>query len=126
MAKTLSSMLDCAATATGRWAEATRGPAPGFFGAGAETFALGAPPAGGRGAEGAFAEGAFAEGAFAAGAFAAGAAAVGAGLAAPGPPAGMAGSLIVGDAVGFGGNEIRTVSFLGATFEASEGFGGTF
>ena len=121
MAKTLSSMLDCAATATGRWAEATRGPAPGFFGAGAETFALGAPPAGGRGAAGAFAAGAFA-----AGAFAAGAAAVGAGLAAPGPPAGMAGSLIVGDAVGFGGNEIRTVSFLGATFEASEGFGGTF
>jgi len=62
----------------------------------------------------------------AAGALAAGAAAVGAGLAAPGPPAGIAGSLIVGDAVGFGGKEIRTVSFLGATLEASEGFGGKF
>jgi hypothetical protein len=34
--------------------------------------------------------------------------------------------LIVGDAVGFGGKEIRTVSFLGATFEAYEGFGGIF
>lgn len=109
-------MLDCAATAAGRGPPAGRGPDPGFAAAGAATRDFGAPPVGGFGAAGAFADGAFA----------AGAAADGAGLAAPAPLEGMAGSLIVGDAVGFGGNEIRTVSFLGATFEASEGFGGRF
>jgi hypothetical protein len=36
-----------------------------------------------------------------------------------------AGILIVGAAVGFGGRLIRTVSFLGCTFAASAGFGGT-
>ena len=63
----------------------------------------------------------------AAGAAATGAAgaAAGAALAAAGAPAGMAGSLMVGEAVGFGGSEIRTVSFLGATLGASEGRGGT-
>ncbi len=33
-----------------------------------------------------------------------------------------AGILIVGEAVGFGGKLIRTVSFLGCTLEASAGF----
>jgi len=36
-----------------------------------------------------------------------------------------AGILIVGAAVGFGGKLIRTVSFLGCTFAASVGLGGT-
>src|SRR5206468_5712701 len=36
-----------------------------------------------------------------------------------------AGILIVGAAVGFGGKLIRTVSFLGCTFAASAGLGGT-
>jgi hypothetical protein len=36
-----------------------------------------------------------------------------------------AGILIVGEAVGFGGRLMRTVSFFGCTFEASAGFGGT-
>ena len=36
-----------------------------------------------------------------------------------------AGILIVGAAVGFGGRLIRTVSFLGCTFAASVGRGGT-
>ena len=50
-----------------------------------------------------------------------------AGAAAPtaDPPAGMDGSLIVGDALGLGGNAIRTVSFFGCTFAASGGLGGT-
>ena len=41
------------------------------------------------------------------------------------PMAGSAGSLIVGAAVGLGGSAMRTVSFLGCTFAASGGFGGT-
>src|SRR5687767_14152098 len=36
-----------------------------------------------------------------------------------------AGILIVGAAVGFGGRLMRTVSFLGCTFAASAGLGGT-
>jgi hypothetical protein len=52
-------------------------------------------------------------------------AAAGAALAAAGALAGMAGNLMVGEAEGFGGNEMRTVSFLGATFGASDGRGGT-
>jgi hypothetical protein len=42
-----------------------------------------------------------------------------------GAPAGTVGSLIVGEAVGFGGKLIRTVSFFGCTLAASAGFGGT-
>jgi len=38
---------------------------------------------------------------------------------------GNVGNLIVGAAVGFGGSAMRTVSFLGCTFAASGGFGGT-
>jgi hypothetical protein len=38
---------------------------------------------------------------------------------------GKVGSLIVGEAVGFGGKLMRTVSFLGWTLTASAGFGGT-
>jgi hypothetical protein len=41
------------------------------------------------------------------------------------PPAGSVGSLIVGDAEGFGGSVMRTVSFFGCTLAASAGFGGT-
>src|SRR5436853_177535 len=52
------------------------------------------------------------------------AAAVGA-AAAAGAAAAGAGILIVGAAVGFGGKLMRTVSFLGCTFAASAGFGGT-
>lgn len=58
-----------------------------------------------------------------------------AGAAAAGPDTGAAaaagamgagaGILIVGAAVGFGGKLIRTVSFLGCTFAASAGLGGT-
>jgi hypothetical protein len=33
--------------------------------------------------------------------------------------------LIVGDAEGFGGSVMRTVSFFGCTLAASAGFGGT-
>ena len=36
-----------------------------------------------------------------------------------------AGILMVGEAVGFGGRLMRTVSFLGCTLAASAGFGGT-
>ncbi len=49
--------------------------------------------------------------------------AAGAGVAAATAPG--AGILIVGAAVGLGGKLIRTVSFLGCTFAASEGFGGS-
>ncbi len=117
MASTLSSTLvDAEAEvgrleATGRGAEAE--------GVGGVTFML-LPALGGVGGARALA----AAGAPAAGAAGA-AAAVGAALAAAGAPAGMAGSLMVGEAVGFGGSEIRTVSFLGATLGASEGRGGT-
>jgi hypothetical protein len=41
------------------------------------------------------------------------------------PVAGNEGNLIVGAEVGFGGNAMRTVSFLGCTLAASGGFGGT-
>jgi hypothetical protein len=60
-----------------------------------------------------------------------GVAGAGAGLAAPlaacagAPPAGSVGSLIVGEAEGFGGSVMRTVSFFGCTLAASAGFGGT-
>jgi len=58
-------------------------------------------------------------------------AAAGAAEGAPvGPPGGSVGSLIVGAAEGFGGNVMRTVSFLGATlpvvfFPGSRGAPGT-
>jgi hypothetical protein len=54
-------------------------------------------------------------------------AAAGGGNGAPadGPPGGSVGNFIVGAAEGFGGRLIRTVSFLGWTFEASGGLGGT-
>ena len=48
--------------------------------------------------------------------------AAGAGVGAP--PAGAEGNRIVGEADGFGGKLIRTVSFLGWTLAASAGFGG--
>jgi hypothetical protein len=104
-------LVEAAAAATGRPADTGRGAVePGVW---AATFTP-APGLGGDGGAGALAAGA-------AGAAAAGAAADGAGLAAAGAPAGIAGNLIVGEAVGLGGSEIRTVSFLGATFGASEG-----
>lgn len=112
MASTLSKTLVDDWAATGRGAMAARG--LGAEAGCAATF-IPPPPLGGEGGAGAFAAGA------AAGA----AAAAGADLAAAGPPAGMAGSLMVGEAVGLGGSEIRTVSFLGATFGASDGRGGT-
>lgn len=119
MASTLSSTLTWAPAEDGRPAATGRGAAP--LGVGAETF-IPAPPLGGVGGAGAFAAGAAGAGAEAAG----GAAAGGAALAAAGAPAGIAGNLMVGDAAGFGGREIRTVSFLGATLGASDGRGGTF
>jgi hypothetical protein len=67
-----------------------------------------APLVGGRGADGAE-----------------GAATPTAGDAAGGGPAEEAGIRIVGAAEGFGGKLMRTVSFLGWTFAASAGFGGT-
>jgi len=42
-----------------------------------------------------------------------------------GPPGASVGSLIVGADVGLGGKLMRTVSFLGWTFEASAGLGGS-
>jgi hypothetical protein len=42
-----------------------------------------------------------------------------------GPPAGSVGNLIVGEADGFGGRLMRTVSFFGCTFAGSDGLGGT-
>ena len=42
-----------------------------------------------------------------------------------GPPLGRVGNLIVGEALGFGGKLMRTVSFFGCTFAASAGLGGT-
>lgn len=42
-----------------------------------------------------------------------------------GAPVGNVGNLIVGEAVGFGGKLMRTVSFLGWTLAASAGLGGT-
>ena len=44
---------------------------------------------------------------------------------AAGPPAGMVGSLMVGEEDGLGGRLMRTVSFFGCTLAASGGFGGT-
>lgn len=83
--------------------------------------ALGALEGAGAGL-GAAAAGAAAAGlAAAAGAAAAGAAAAGAAAAG----AAGAGILIVGEAVGFGGRLMRTVSFFGCTLDASAGFGGT-
>ncbi len=114
MASTLSSTLVDAEAEDGRPEATGRGAAA--EGVGGVTFML-LPALGGVGGAGALAAGAAATGA-------AGAAA-GAALAAAGAPAGMAGSLMVGEAVGFGGSEIRTVSFLGATLGASEGRGGT-
>jgi hypothetical protein len=70
------------------------------------TAAAGAPAAAGAAALGA--------------AGAAAAAAVGAGA-----PGAKVGNLIVGADVGLGGKLMRTVSFLGWTFEASAGLGGT-
>lgn len=46
-------------------------------------------------------------------------------MGADGPPAGRVGSLIVGEELGLGGRLMRTVSFLGWTFAASAGLGGT-
>lgn len=46
-------------------------------------------------------------------------------MGAAGPPAGRVGSLIVGEELGLGGRLMRTVSFLGWTFAASAGLGGT-
>jgi hypothetical protein len=46
-------------------------------------------------------------------------------MGAAGPPAGRVGSLIVGEELGLGGRLMRTVSFLGWTFAASAGRGGT-
>src|ERR1043166_2035415 len=55
-----------------------------------------------------------------------GAAVAGAGAAVGAAPVGGSdGNLIVGAAVGFGGNAMRTVSFFGCTFAASAGLGGT-
>src|ERR1700686_2987908 len=58
---------------------------------------------------------------------AAGAACEGIAIGAPaeGPPGGSVGNLMVGAAEGLGGRLMRTVSFLGWTFEASGGLGGT-
>ena len=50
--------------------------------------------------------------------------AAGAGAGALAPPAGAEGNRIVGEADGFGGKLIRTVSFFGWTLAASAGFGG--
>jgi hypothetical protein len=75
------------------------------------------PEVGGRSGNGA-AEGAGVIGADGAGGVTTTPTAVGA------PPAGMDGSLIVAVAEGFGGSEMRTVSFLGCTLAASPGFGG--
>ncbi len=47
------------------------------------------------------------------------------GAAAAGSDCGGAGIFMLGAAVGLGGKVMRTVSFLGWTFEASAGFGGT-
>src|SRR5258708_1759613 len=47
------------------------------------------------------------------------------GAPAEGPPGGRVGNLMVGAAEGLGGRLMRTVSFLGCTFEASGGLGGT-
>jgi hypothetical protein len=44
---------------------------------------------------------------------------------ADGPPGGRVGNLMVGAAEGLGGKLMRTVSFLGWTFELSGGLGGT-
>lgn len=76
---------------------------------------------------GAAAEGPAGFAAPAAGAACPGFGAGGAGDAPAGAPAAGAGegSRTVGAAVGFGGNEIRTVSFLGWTLAASPGVGGT-
>jgi len=60
-----------------------------------------------------------------AGAVGAGAAVATGAAAAAGAVEAGAGILIVGAAVGFGGKLIRTVSFLGCTFAASVGLGGT-
>lgn len=76
-----------------------------------------APDVGGRGGRGA-AEAAGVSGAEGAGGATPTPGAVGA------PPAGMDGSLIVAVADGFGGSEMRTVSFLGCTLAASPGLGG--
>ena len=75
------------------------------------------PEVGGRGGGGAI------EGAGVIGAEGAGGGAPGIG-AAEGGPAGMDGSLIVAVAEGFGGSEMRTVSFFGCTLGASPGRGG--
>src|ERR1700684_1610449 len=48
----------------------------------------------------------------------------GAGAPAVGPPGGKVGNLMVGAAEGLGGRLMRTVSFLGWTFEPSGGLGG--
>jgi hypothetical protein len=40
------------------------------------------------------------------------------------PPVGNIGNLTVGEAVGLGGKLMRTVSFFGCTFAASDGLGG--
>lgn len=85
--------------------------------------------AAGRGAAGRVAPGDAAaagrEGAGAAAAAAGAAAAEAAGAAAAALTAAGAGILMVGEAVGFGGRLMRTVSFFGWTLAASAGFGGT-
>ena len=115
------------AEGSGRWAAGAPVVAPGGRVTGAPVLVGGrdaeaavesvAPPeaVGGRGAAGAEA----------AGAGVAVAAEAGAAGAAAGPPAGTVGSLMVGEELGLGGRLMRTVSFLGWTFAASPGLGGT-
>ena len=87
----------------------------------ATVWAAGAPEVGGRGGAGA-AAGAGVSGLDGAGG--AGATPGAAGATGAGPP-GIEGNLIVAVAEGFGGRLMRTVSFLGWTFAASPGRGGT-
>jgi len=111
-------------------AGAAAGAAAAPWAAGAlETAAAGGPPLGFGGGGAAFAGRAAGAAAGAAGMAATtgadggGGGATGAALGAGG--GGTLGSLIVGAAVGFGGNAIRTVSFFGWTLAASPGLGGT-
>src|SRR6185369_1764249 len=94
------------------------------FGAGAATAARGAPAGGAGVGVGAGRAGAATVGA-AAGAPAEATAVAVTAAAGGGAPAGNEGSLIVGEALGFGGKLMRTVSFFGCTLAASAGLGGT-
>jgi hypothetical protein len=92
---------------------------------GRATDAALAPETGGAGAAGEAEGGRETAGGAAAAAGGGGGAGVEAGGGGGEPPAGKLGSLIVADEEGFGGKLMRTVSFLGWTFAASPGLGGT-